>query len=78
MFNILEPEYKKYKERKKKRIEKEIQSMNFSKNVDNQPLLDEKSQELYQNAVDVKESNKVKERFREQLLLELQKVDFFF
>ena len=78
MFNILEPEYKKYKERKKKRIEKEIQSMNFSKNVDNQPLLDEKSQELSQNAVDVKESNKVKERFREQLLLELQKVDFFF
>ena len=78
MLNILEPEYKKYKERKKKRIEKEIQSMNFSKNVDNQPLLDEKSQELSQNAVDVKESNKVKERFREQLLLELQKVDFFF
>ena len=78
MFNILEPEYKKYKERKKKRIEKEIRSMNFSKNVDNQPLLDEQNQELSQNAVDVKESNKVKERFREQLLLELQKVDFFF
>ena len=78
MLNILEPEYKKYKERKKRRIEKEIQSMNFSKNVDSQPLLDEQNKELSQNAVDVKESNKVKERFREQLLLELQKVDFFF
>ena len=78
MFNILEPEYKKYKERKKKRIEKEIQSMNFSHNVDNQLLLDEQNQPLSQNSLDVKESNKVRERFRAQLLLELQKVDFFY
>ncbi len=78
MFNILEPEYKKYKERKKKRIEKEIQSMNFSHNVDNQLLLDEQNQSLSQNSLDVKESNKVRERFRAQLLLELQKVDFFY
>ena len=78
MFNILEPEYKKYKERKKKRIEKQIQSMNFSHNVDNQLLLDEQNQSLSQNSLDVKESNKVRERFRAQLLLELQKVDFFY
>ena len=78
MFNILEPEYKKYKERKRKRIEKQIQSMNFSHNVDNQLLLDEQNQSLSQNSLDVKESNKVRERFRAQLLLELQKVDFFY
>ena len=78
MFNILEPECKKYKERKKKRIEKQIQSMNFSHNVDNQLLLDEQNQPLSQNSLDVKESNKVRERFRAQLLLELQKVDFFY
>ena len=78
MFNILEPEYKKYKERKKKRIEKQIQSMNFSHNVDNKLLLDEQNQSLSQNSLDVKESNKVRERFRAQLLLELQKVDFFY
>ena len=78
MFNILEPEYKKYKERKKKRIEKEIQSMNFSKNVDNQLLLDEKNQASSQELLEVKESNKVREKFREQFLRELQKVDFFY
>ena len=73
VFNILEPEYKKYKERKNKRIEKEIQSMNFSNNLD-EPLLQTASKEM----LDVKESNKVRERFRDQLLLELQKVDFFY
>ena len=78
MFNILEPEYKKYKERKDKRIQKEIQSMNFSENVDSQPLLDEDNKTDTTDLVNVKESNKVKERFRDQLLLELQKVDFFY
>ena len=78
MFNILEPEYKKYKERKKKRIEKEIQSMNFSNNIDNQLLLDEKNQASSQELLEVKESNKVRERFRDQFLRELQKVDFFY
>ena len=52
--------------------------MNFSHNVDNQLLLDEQNQSLSQNSLDVKESNKVRERFRAQLLLELQKVDFFY
>ena len=75
MFNILEPIYKDYKERKKKRIEKEIQSMNFSHNVNAEPLLDENE---VQDIVNVKESNKVRERFRDQFLLELQKVDFFY
>ena len=42
MFKILEPEYEKYKERKRKRIEKELQSMRFSHNVDSEPLLDSK------------------------------------
>ena len=75
MFNILEPIYKDYKERKKKRIEKEIQSMNFSHNVNAEPLLDENE---VQDIVNVKESNKVRDRFRDQFLLELQKVDFFY
>ena len=75
MFNILEPIYKDYKERKKKRIEKEIQSMNFSHNVNAEPLLDENE---VQDIVNVKDSNKVRERFRDQFLLELQKVDFFY
>jgi hypothetical protein len=75
MFNILEPIYKDYKERKKKRIEKEIQSMSFSHNVNAEPLLDENE---VQDIVNVKESNKVRDRFRDQFLLELQKVDFFY
>ena len=75
MFNILEPIYKDYKERKKKRIEKEIQSMGFSHNVNSEPLLDENE---VQDIVNVKESNKVRDRFRDQFLLELQKVDFFY
>ena len=78
MFSILEPEYKKYKERKKKRIEKEIQSMRFSRNVDSEPLLKDNDQADTQDILDVKESKKIRERFREQLLLELQKVDFFY
>ena len=75
MFNILEPIYKDYKQRKQKRIEKEIQSMNFSKNVNSEPLLDENE---VPDSINVKESNKVRERFRDQFLLELQKVDFFY
>ena len=74
MFNILEPIYKDYKQRKQKRLEKEIQSMNFSKNVNSEPLLDENE---VPDSINVKESNKVRERFRDQFLLELKKVDFF-
>ena len=77
MFKILEPEYEKYKERKKKRIEKELQSMKFSNNVDSEPLLDDQ-QTASQDLVNVKESNKIRERFKDQFLLELQKVDFFY
>ena len=77
MFNILEPEYKKYKERKNKRIQKEIQSMNFSDNLDSEPLLDSKNQASLET-LDVNEANKIRERFRDQLLFELQKVDFFY
>jgi hypothetical protein len=77
MFKILEPEYEKYKERKRKRIEKELQSMKFSNNVDSEPLLDDQ-QTASQDLVNVKESNKVRERFKDQFLLELQKVDFFY
>ena len=77
MFKILEPEYEKYKERKRKRIEKELQSMKFSHNVDSQPLLDDQ-QTASNDLVNVKESNKVRERFKDQFLLELQKVDFFY
>ena len=75
MFNILEPIYKDYKQRKQKRIEKEIQSMNFSNNVNSEPLLDENE---VPDSINVKESNKIRERFRDQFLLELQKVDFFY
>ena len=77
MFKILEPQYKKYNEQKKKRMEKQIQSMNFSENVDNEPLLNEAPPEN-ENKNDQKESNKVRDQFREQFLLELQKVDFFY
>ena len=75
MFNILEPIYKDYKQRKQKRIEKEIQSMNFSNNVNSEPLLEENE---VPDSINVKESNKIRERFRDQFLLELQKVDFFY
>ena len=78
MFSIIEPEYKKYKERKQKRMEKEIQSMKFSSNIDSQPLLKDNDQQDNEDMLDVKESKKIRERFREQLLLELQKVDFFY
>ena len=76
MFNILDPAYKKYKELKKKRMEKQIQSMNFSKNIDNEPLLEEQSSNN-NDKVEQKDS-KVRDKFREQFLLELQKVDFFY
>ena len=77
MFKILEPEYEKYKERKKKRIEKELKSMKFSHNVDSEPLLDDQ-QTATQDLINVKESNKIREKFKDQFLLELQKVDFFY
>ncbi len=78
MYNILEPECKRYKERKKKRIEKEIQSMNFSNNLDSEPLLDAENQADAEDQINTKESNKVRNKFRDQFLLELQKVDFFY
>jgi len=71
----LEPEYKKYKENKEKRIEKELESKKFSENVDSAPLL---SKEDAEKNAGLKSSNSVKERFKEQFLLELQKVDFFY
>ena len=75
MFKILDPIYTKYQEYKKNRLEKEIQSMNFSKNVDSEPLL---SDQPVDNKMNVKESSQVRDRFREQFLLELQKADFFY
>ena len=75
MFKILDPVYTKYQEYKKNRLEKEIQSMNFSKNVDSEPLL---SDQPVDNKMNVKESSQVRDRFREQFLLELQKADFFY
>ena len=75
MFDILAPVYKKYKENKKKKMEKELESKQFSENIDNSLLL---SKEISENALDVKESKSVKKRFTEQFMLELKKVDFFF
>ena len=77
MFNILEPQYKKYKEDKKKRLEKELQSRSFSGNIDSEPLLatDNKDNDIEK---DLKTANSVKEKFKEQFLLELKKVDFFY
>ena len=77
MFNILEPQYKKYKEDKKKRLEKELQSRSFSGNIDSEPLLatDNKDNDIEK---DLKMANSVKEKFKEQFLLELKKVDFFY
>ena len=74
LINILNPVYKKYKELKKKRMEKEIQSFNFSKNIDSEPLLEPQSVDK----LEIKESNDVRKKFREQFSLELQKVDFFY
>ena len=75
MFDILGPVYKKYKENKKKKMEKELESKQFSENIDNSLLL---SKEISENALDVKESKSIKKRFTEQFMLELKKVDFFF
>jgi len=75
MFKILEPEYKRYKENKAKRLEKELQSKKFSENIDSEPLL---SKEDAEKNLGLKSSNSVKERFKEQFLLELEKVDFFY
>ena len=75
MLDILNPVYKKYKENKKKQIEKELLSKSFSGNIDSDLLL---SKETKENAIDVKESKSVKQRFQEQFMLELKKVDFFY
>ena len=75
MFDILNPIYKKYKENKKKQMEKELLSKSFSGNIDSDLLLPKESKE---NTIDVKESKSVKERFQEQFMLELKKVDFFY
>jgi len=75
MFKILEPEYKRYKENKKKRLEKEAQSKKFAKNIDSEPLLQSEFQE---SNVDPQSSNSVKKKFLEQFLLELKKVDYFY
>ena len=74
LVNILEPIKQKYKEYNKKRLEKQYQSRNFSKNIDSDPLLDVESQDK----MDAKETKKVSDKFREQFMLELQKVDFFY
>ena len=74
LVNILESIKQKYKDYKKKRLEKQYQSRSFSKNVDSDPLLDIQSPEK----MDIKETKKVSDKFREQFMLELQKVDFFY
>ena len=74
MFNILEPMYKKYKENKKKRLEKESFSQSFSKNIDSESLLPKASQK---NS-DTKTSISVRQKFKEQFLLELNKVNYFY
>jgi hypothetical protein len=75
MFNILEPEYKRYKENKKKRLEKEMQAKKFAKNIDSEPLLDAQFSE---GNIDPQSSNSVKNKFLEQFNLELKKVDYFY
>ena len=74
LINILEPIYKKYKELKKKRMEKQYRSKTFSQNVDSDPLLEIQSTDK----ADLKQLKSVSDKFRQQLLLELQKVDFFY
>ena len=74
LFDILDPVYKKYKEFKKKRIEKKSESLKVSQNVDNEPLLDTQSEEK----IDIRELNDVKKKFKEQFKLELEKVNFFY
>ena len=75
MFNILEPEYKRYKENKKKRLEKEMQAKKFAKNIDSEPLLEAQFSE---ENIDPQSSNSVKNKFLEQFNLELKKVDYFY
>ena len=74
LIDILEPIKKKYKDINKKRLEKQYESRNFSKNVDSDPLLDIQSPDK----MDIKETKKVSEKFKEQFMIELQKVDFFY
>ena len=74
LFNILDPVYKKYKEFKKKRMEKQYKSLTFSDNIDSQPLLDSQ----YPSKSDFRESSHIRDKFKEQFLIELQKVDFFY
>ena len=74
LFDILDPVYKKYKEFKKKRIEKKSESLKVSQNVDSEPLLDNQSEEK----IDIRELNDVKKKFKEQFKLELEKVNFFY
>ena len=75
MFDILNPVYKKFKETKKIKIEKELFSKSFSDNIDSDLLLQE--EDIVKN-LDAKESKSVKQRFQEQFMLELKKVDFFY
>ena len=76
LFGILDPVYKKYKEQKKKRIEKQYISLNFSKNIDSEPLLDSPSND--KDKSELKLAKKVSEKFKEQFLAELKKVEFFY
>ena len=71
---ILDPARQSYKEYKKKRMEKEYESMLLTENVDKEPLLDTQNN----NKLEEKEENDIHEKFKGQLLLELQKVDFFY
>ena len=75
LFNMLEPIYKKYKEFKMKRMEKEYQSLSFFKNIDNQPLLEDQSQS--RDKLDIKEYKKVIDKFREQFSFITIKMIFF-
>ena len=74
MYKILEPAHEIYKKRKAKKLEKEIQSLNFSENVDNNALLNQNGEEE-ENAPEL---TKCTVKFLEQFKLEINKVDYFY
>ena len=74
MHKILSPAREVFKKRKNKKLEKEIQSLNFSNNVDSNALLNQVDEEDENSPELIRCTNK----FMEQFKLEINKVDYFY
>ena len=74
MHKILAPAREIFKKRKNKKLEKEIQSLNFSNNIDNNVLLNQPDEDEENSP----ELNRCTNKFIEQFKLEINKVDYFY